>query len=218
MIYKFKHEYLGGLGIFYTPSLDKAILDESARIAGRQFVVRCLTVECLHGTYIPYKLGVGYYDEDLGKWVVSDCVKVKYVSGDRILDSRYLDTSKSTFTLDEEGENKPKHANVTLQAQGLANQIAKVLQFIKPSRIFDNILQTAHFKNESSANILNIVHAGLIVGGSCNPLIFRVKGDIVDLRVTLVFLAWFSNISDLPEPNCRVFTTGSDVHTVSVDS
>jgi len=183
-IYKFKQEYLGGLGYFYSRRIDDILKAENPDVkmkAGRQFVVRCLTVECLHGTSIPYQLGIGYYDEDLCQWVVSDCVKVKYVGGARMKDvedpspyagERYIDVTKGKkMTGDEDfGGANVKHMGVTMQIQWLANFIAKVLDFTGVSRDFSNLHMTEHFKQESSPDILNVSSIGLIVGGSCNAV------------------------------------------------
>ena len=118
IIYKIKLEYMGGLGSFYSPTLDEEIRqwdNEKPLYAGRQFVVRCVTVECFHDTHIPMNIGVGYYDEDLCAWVVCDCIKVKYSGGTRV--GRYIDTSVKV---------DGKHIGVTRQTQLMANMIAKI--------------------------------------------------------------------------------------------
>jgi hypothetical protein len=162
VVYKLKLEYMGGLGSFYSPSLDDEIHEWNATLthsydlkAGRQFVVRCLTVECFHDTHIPLRLGVGYYDEDMCMWVVSDSVRVKYTNGPRL--GRYLDIQEGV-----------KHAGITRQIQHMANMIAKILDIAKPTNGTKNLHQTSHFKKESSGNFLNVAELGILVGGNAN--------------------------------------------------
>ena len=196
-IYKVKLEYMGGLGFFYTPAMDASIRDwnqsrqvrglpDVVQCAGRQFVVRCLTAECIYGTHIPYKLGVGYWDDHMFSWVVTDCIKVKYAGGKRKGDTqdpspypgqRYLDTSEGKFFVDKSGNQQPKHAGVTMQTQSIANQIAKVLDMAQPTTDTSNLFLTDRFKKEASENLLNISEMGLIVGGSANMVFSSSKNN-----------------------------------------
>jgi hypothetical protein len=205
-IFKFKQEYMGGLACFYTYGIDvniQKIVPAITMYAGRQFVVRVLTVECLSGTSIPYQLGIGYYDENLYLWVVTDCVKVKYVGGKRMKDvddaspfkgERYLDTYLSRMVVpNAEGIVEPrKHTGVTNQTQRLANLIAKVLDyaatdegFMQKAREFKNLHMTSHFKTEASANILNVSDLGIIIGGSCNA-VYRSESNHFHLQAVVL--------------------------------
>jgi hypothetical protein len=157
VIYKVKLEYMGGLGSHYSPTLDEEIRQWNTRLqvpktlsAGRQFVVRCLTVECFHGTHIPINIGVGYYDDDQCKWIVSDCIKVKYTGGTRL--GQYIDTSMQV---------DGKHIGITRQTQYIANMIAKILDIAKPVADMSNLHLTSHFKKESTSNLLNVAELGL---------------------------------------------------------
>ena len=152
VIYKIKLEYLGGLGSFYSPAIDREC-DQLA--SGRQFVVRCLTAECFHGTHIPLNVGVGYYDDDLCAWVVSDCIRLKYTDGPRV--GRYLEVSACG-----------KHTGVTQQVQHIANMIAKILDITGPTSDLSNLHLTSHFKKESTKNLLNVSELGILIGGSAN--------------------------------------------------
>ena len=154
VIYKLKLEYLGGLGSFYSPAIDRECTPDQLA-SGRQFVVRCLTAECFHGTHIPLNVGVGYYDDDLCTWVVSDCIRFKYTDGPRV--GRYLEVSAHG-----------KHIGVTRHVQHIANMIAKILDIASPTSDLSNLHLSSRFKKESTKNLLNVSELGILIGGSAN--------------------------------------------------
>jgi hypothetical protein len=156
-IFKLKLEYLGGLSMYYSPLIDTRVALE--KIAGRQFVARLLTVECLHGSYIPYRIGVGYWNEAKGRWVVTDSLPMKH--DNRQVDGFLRMTGKRDYT------------------KVNANVIAKVLSICKPGvdTMEEDLFQTDHFKKESSPNLLNVCRSGLIVAGSANAVYQSEKGN-----------------------------------------
>jgi len=147
-IFKFKLEYLGGLGLYYSPWVDQ--IQAVEKHAGRQFVVRLLTVECHPFSYIPYRLGVGYWDETKGRWVVTDSLPLKYTTD--IIEGFQSMTGDRVST------------------KAIANAIAKILLIAKPDTDTKELVFTDHFKKESSLNILNVCNTGLIIAGSANAV------------------------------------------------
>ena len=145
---KFKLEYMGALSMYYSPTADR--VSSVPKHAGRQFVVRLLTVECLHGSYVPYRLGVGYWDAAKGRWVVTDSLPLKH---DGKLIGGFLSVN---------GDRLSTKAN--------ANAIAKILSIAKPGLDNKDLVYTEHFKKESSPNIINVCDTGLIIAGSANAV------------------------------------------------
>ena len=150
-IYKFKLEYIGGLSVYYSDKVDRDM--SRAKLAGRQFIARLLTVERLQDSYIPYRIGIGYWDEGKGKWVVTDCLPLKYEH--RIVNG----------LLPMEGGTE-----VSKKIKMNVNIMAKVLSDVKPTFSQDDLFLTEHYKQESNPNFLNVCDSGLIIAGSANAV------------------------------------------------
>lgn len=192
-IFKLKLEQLGGLGYFYKwPKFAGALLDpnftKEQKFAGRQFVARLLTVECFPGSFIPYSIGIGYWDpratafdtKTKGAYCVSNSLKLKGVFSKfgskqtaRTADKRYL----SVGNLSTMGE-KQKHTELTESNRSVANMIAMLIEHATCD-LYDNsnLFFTQCYLKDGTKAVLNVSQLGIVVGGSANMVYLSQKGN-----------------------------------------
>lgn len=179
-IYKFKLEYLGGLGHYYTwpNQIDEPDAGITSKYAGRQFVVKILTAECLPNSNIPYQVGVGYWDPDEKKYIVTNCIKLtgvfknKWTCGaSRLVSEQYPVHSNKYLDLKTAAQTVTKHSELTALNRSMANMIAFVAEHtLPPEGLYDltNLKFSDTYQKESSRSLINLSTSGILLGGSAN--------------------------------------------------
>jgi len=190
-IYKLKIENVGGLGFYYHRSEfnNNRITEYQGQnrgnqpvlhaCAGRHFVVNLLTVECLVGTKLPLYGGIGYWDPNKNKYVVTDKVIFKSVSkvnwiGD--LSSLYAGENKEYLKISGEVDTDvrfSKHRELSKYSRSAANLVAFCIEHYDPKekhelRTMDNLELSKRYAQNAGPGVMNISRLNLKVGGSAN--------------------------------------------------
>jgi len=220
-IYKMKMEQLGGLGFSYVwpnSSIPDAqykplkVGDLDRRVAGKQFVVRLLTIECLPNSLIPFQLGVGYFDplakrreerNDVpGAFVVANCLKLRGLFPSQLSSEIFRTTDKKYLELSDVSQNSyftNKHLQLTSSNRALANMIA----FMAEHATYDiynctELVFSKTFQKDTSKAIVNVSKLGIVVGGSAN-MIYVSEKEVLHLQAATV-----KCIGMLPSRSCKM--------------
>lgn len=166
-IFKLKLEQLGDSGISVGYEEEKFLkvgkLKPTDLCAGRQFLVRCLGAECHPVSYIPHHLAVGYFDDDLEKYVVTDLLKLRGVPSGLAR----AGTGKRYALVRERTD---KHEKLTAFSRSMANIIACVAESLPDDQLIstDNLEFSSKFRGESSGSMINLSKAGILLAGGAN--------------------------------------------------
>jgi len=204
-VYKFKIEYLGGLNHYYTfasmsgtpdqyqvaegsgPASVRPLPDQ--KVAGRQFVVRCLTAECFPFSNIPHSIGIGYQKE-ANKFFVVDVLKLKgvfkksrrqwlnRVDGDAGAVGKYLSVTNAAAMVADH-QQIIKHKELTESNKSIANMIAFMADNMEPRELVDysNLAFSNTFLDATSGSFINVSKCGIVIGGSANMIYVSEKGN-----------------------------------------